>query len=60
MEKYKYSHNAGGKVKHINHNDGITTICGLELEYMYSSMIYDRSINLPICKKCEKILKIVR
>lgn len=52
MSEYKYSNVAGGKVKHINHNDGITTICGLQLESMYSSMESERKIKLPVCKKC--------
>jgi len=55
----KYSKKAGGKVKHIDNEDGITTLCGLELESMYSIKPFEsiQKIQLPLCKKCEMRVK---
>lgn len=51
----KYSMKASGSVKHINSEDGIVTLCGLEIESMYSAIPFE-SVHktLPLCKLCEK------
>ncbi len=55
----KYSMKAGGSVKHINSEDGIVTLCGLEVESMYSTIPFElvHKTKLPLCKICEKKVK---
>jgi hypothetical protein len=59
MEEYKYSHVNKGTVKHIQHNDGMITMCGLQLEFMTSIIEFSKESELPVCKKCLRISKIV-
>lgn len=56
-EIMNYSKKAGGNVKHINSENGIITLCGLEIESMYSITQFEsvQNIKLPLCKKCEKV-----